>query len=150
MNSLFFQIAAETADKQILLETLKSLSETDLLKFKWLLELTCFQRGVPQIPHSKLMDRHSTAGIVNLMVEEIGQQCVEVTKEAFMDMNRSDLVQKLSETSSASKGKLCGKLMWKSWYSELHLYNFLFLNDIKFSEDTDGPKKLNHSVFVCM
>ncbi|XP_072249645.1 uncharacterized protein [Leuresthes tenuis] len=102
--ALLKAIAAETADKQILLETLKSLSKTDLAKFTWLLELTCFQRGVPQIPHYKLDYFHMTAEIVNLMVEELGQQCVEVTKEVFRHMNRSDLVQKLSETSSASKG----------------------------------------------
>ncbi|KAM4581058.1 uncharacterized protein PAE49_005727 [Odontesthes bonariensis] len=101
--ALLKAIAAETADKQILLETLKSLSKTDLLKFTWLLELTCFQRGVPEIPHYKLEYRPMTAEIVNLVVE-LGQQWVEVTKEVFMDMNRTDLVQKLSETSSASKG----------------------------------------------
>ncbi|XP_072249490.1 uncharacterized protein [Leuresthes tenuis] len=102
--ALLKAIAAETADKQILLETLKSLSKTDFAKFTWLLELTCFQRGIPQIPHYKLDYFHMTAEIVNLMVEELGQQCVEVTKEVFRHMNRSDLVQKLSETSSASKG----------------------------------------------
>ncbi|KAM4579872.1 uncharacterized protein PAE49_004972 isoform 2-T2 [Odontesthes bonariensis] len=102
--ALLKAMAAETADKQILLETLKSLSKTDLLKFTWLLELTCFQRGVPQIPHYKLEYRPMTAGIVNLVVVELGQQWVEMTKEVFMVMNRTDLVQKLSETSSASKG----------------------------------------------
>ncbi|KAM4581057.1 uncharacterized protein PAE49_005725 [Odontesthes bonariensis] len=102
--ALLKAIAAETADKQILLETLKSLSKTDLLKFTWLLELTCFQRGVPQIPHYKLEYRLMTAEMLNLVVVELGQQWVEVTKEVFMDMNRTDLVQKLSETSSASKG----------------------------------------------
>ncbi|XP_013763579.1 uncharacterized protein LOC102192117 [Pundamilia nyererei] len=45
------------------------------------------------------------AVIVNLMVDELGQQSVEVTREVFMHMNRTDLVQKLPESSSASREK---------------------------------------------
>lgn len=45
--------------------------------------------------------------LIEMMVHELGQWFVDVTREVFMDMNRPDLVQRMSEISSESKGKLC-------------------------------------------
>ncbi|XP_031169368.1 NACHT, LRR and PYD domains-containing protein 1 homolog [Sander lucioperca] len=42
--------------------------------------------------------------MVELMVEIYGHQSVEVTREVLMKMNRRDLVQRLSDISSGSKG----------------------------------------------
>uniref|UniRef100_A0A4W6BZK1 Pyrin domain-containing protein n=1 Tax=Lates calcarifer TaxID=8187 RepID=A0A4W6BZK1_LATCA len=85
--------------KQILLETLNGLSHKELKKYKWFLQFSYFKRGLPQIPWSQL-EKADRAELVDLMMEMCDQQSVEVTREVFMDMNRTDLVQRLSETSS--------------------------------------------------
>nr|XP_033495571.1 uncharacterized protein LOC117265273 isoform X10 [Epinephelus lanceolatus] len=98
-------VLKRAAVKQILLETLKDLSYKDLEKFKWLLRFTQFQKGLPHISLSRLQGAGSADTLVNLMVQTCGQQSVEVTKEVFMDMNRTDLVNKLSVISSRIKEK---------------------------------------------
>ncbi|XP_073341134.1 uncharacterized protein [Pagrus major] len=100
--------AAEAAVKKILLENLKSLSHTKLNKFRWLLQFTHFQRSLPEInwllTRRELNSADRAELLVHLLVETCGQQSVEVTKEVLMDMNRTDLVQRLSEASSGLKG----------------------------------------------
>ena len=91
-----FQV--ESAVQQILLKTLNELNQKDLMNFKWLLQLTHFEKGLQQISWSDLERLHH-ADIVDLMVQISGQQFVEVTKEVFTDMNRTDLVERLSDTS---------------------------------------------------
>ncbi|XP_059181749.1 uncharacterized protein LOC131960527 isoform X2 [Centropristis striata] len=91
------------AVKQFILETLKDLSNEELKKFKWLLQLTYFQKGLPHIQWRRLDWADSAGALVDLMVEN--QQLVEVTKEVFTDMNRPDLLERLSETSSGLKEK---------------------------------------------
>ncbi|XP_078027612.1 uncharacterized protein LOC117265273 isoform X5 [Epinephelus lanceolatus] len=98
-------VLERAAVKQILLETLKDLSKKELEKFKWLLRFTQFQKGLPHISLSRLQGAGSADTLVNLMVQTCGQQSVEVTKEVFMDMNRTDLVNKLSVISSRIKEK---------------------------------------------
>lgn len=88
------------AVKDLLLETREDLSHQGLKEFMWFLQFTCFQRGLPQFPPST--NRKHT---VNAMVQTCGQQSVEVTIDVFRDMQRTDLVQRLSESSSGLKGK---------------------------------------------
>ncbi|XP_078027588.1 uncharacterized protein LOC117265830 isoform X1 [Epinephelus lanceolatus] len=95
------EAAAMEAVKNILLETLKDLNKKELQKFNSLLQFTYFQKGLPLTSWSSLKQASSAAALVNLMVEN--QQSLEVTKEVFMDMNRTDLVKKLSVISSKFK-----------------------------------------------
>lgn len=88
------------AVKDLLLETREDLSDQGLKEFMWFLQFTCFQRGLPQFPPST-----NRKHIVNAMVQTCGQQSVEVTIDVFRDMQRADLVQRLSESSSGLKGK---------------------------------------------
>ncbi|KAM9353693.1 NACHT, LRR and PYD domains-containing protein 1 homolog isoform 2-T2 [Symphorus nematophorus] len=83
------------------------------MKFKWLLQFTCFQRSLSQFFVTELSWVHSIHLVVDHMVQTCGQQSLEVTKEVFMDMNRADLVQRLSETSSQLKEKLQAKPLQK-------------------------------------
>nr|XP_033496449.1 uncharacterized protein LOC117265829 isoform X2 [Epinephelus lanceolatus] len=106
-------VLERAAVKQILLETLKDLSYEELEKFKWLLRFTQFQKGLPHISLSRLHRAGSADPLVNLMVQTCGQQSVEVTKEVFMDMNRTDLVNKLSVISSRIKEKHPSELLQK-------------------------------------
>ncbi|KAM3615307.1 uncharacterized protein V6R79_026399 [Siganus canaliculatus] len=90
----------------LLLKTFNDLSYEELKIFRWLLQFTCFHKNLPLIPWSKLQTAAGYHGakmerMVNLLMETYGQQCVEVIMSVFMNMNRTDLVQKLSDTSSA-------------------------------------------------
>ena len=98
------------AVKELLLETLNDLSYEEQKTFTWFLQFTFFQRSLPQIPWSRLLEEDMAVSLVDVMVEEYGQKSVEVTREVLMDMNRTDLVQRLSETSSELKGKIGGQL----------------------------------------
>ena len=98
------------AVKELLLETLNDLSYEEQKNFAWFLQFTFFQRSLPQIPWSRLLEEDMAVSLVDVMVEEYGQKSVEVTREVLMDMNRTDLVQRLSETSSELEGKIGGQL----------------------------------------
>ncbi|KAM6936639.1 uncharacterized protein PEZ65_006697 [Lycodopsis pacificus] len=91
--------------KELLLETLNDLSSEELKKFRWLLQFNFLHWGLPQSSWSQLYWTFRTDDLVDVMMEIWNQQSVEVTKEVFMDMNRTDLVQRLSETSSGPKEK---------------------------------------------
>ncbi|XP_075962761.1 uncharacterized protein LOC142965619 isoform X2 [Anarhichas minor] len=91
--------------KELLLETLNDLSSEELKKFKWLLQFIFLHCGLPRSSWIQLLTAHRTNDLVDVMMEIWNQQSVEVTKEVFMDMNRTDLVQRLSETSSEPKEK---------------------------------------------
>lgn len=93
------------ATEELLLETLSGLSYRDLKNFKWFLQFWLFQRNRPNVSREQLQMEDSAALLMNLMVEKCGQQSVEVTREVFMDMRRTDLVE-LLETSSAPKGQI--------------------------------------------
>ncbi|XP_060905989.1 uncharacterized protein LOC132983621 [Labrus mixtus] len=86
-----------------LLETLEELGSGDLEKFKHALLYTKMKKGLPKIPRDQV-ETADKDEIVKLMVEIYGQRCVEVTKDVLERMNRTDLVGKLSESSSVSKG----------------------------------------------
>ena len=86
------------------METLNDLSDEELENFKKFLQLTVFQRDLLDILWM-LKYRADRAEIANQMVQTYGQQSVELTREVFMDMKRTDLVQRLSRPSSELKGK---------------------------------------------
>nr|XP_029138622.1 uncharacterized protein LOC110004460 [Labrus bergylta] len=86
-----------------LLETLEELGSGDLEKFKHALLHTKMKEGLPKIPKDQV-ETADKDEIVKLMVEIYGQRCVEVTEDILEMMNRTDLVGKLSERSSVSKG----------------------------------------------
>ncbi|XP_053182840.1 NACHT, LRR and PYD domains-containing protein 1 homolog [Scomber japonicus] len=87
------------AFKEMLLETLNDLSCQEFEKFKEVLELTVFQEDLIDIS----VRFSDTAEIVYLMLQNYGQQSVELMMKTFKKMNRSDLVQRL-DTSSGNKG----------------------------------------------
>ena len=92
------------AVEEMLLETLNDLSYQELKKFKQVLDLTVSQKYLPSIS-MMLSDTADNTDVVDLMLQIYGQQSVEEMKKVFKQMNRSDLVQRLSDTSSGSKGK---------------------------------------------
>ncbi|XP_039974219.1 uncharacterized protein LOC120784446 isoform X2 [Xiphias gladius] len=91
------------AVKELLLESLNNLSHSELEKFRWILQLTYFQKGYPQIERGQLLLAAKANQLLDLMEERHGPQSLKVTMEVFRDMNRTDLVQGLSETSSGLK-----------------------------------------------
>ncbi|XP_041798417.1 uncharacterized protein LOC121610402 isoform X2 [Chelmon rostratus] len=100
--ALFERVAAMAAVKKMLLKTVSGLSQKDFENFSWLLQFTCFQKSLPQVSWRQVNWTKRTH-IVDAMVQTCGQQSVEVTMEVFKDMNRTDLVQRLSQTSSQFK-----------------------------------------------
>ncbi|XP_071325364.1 uncharacterized protein [Trachinotus anak] len=103
LSALIHKVATMVAVKELILETLTVLNYGDLEKFKWFLQLTCFQKDFPYISWSRLGRANRADLLVEVMVETCGQQSVEVTNENLKRMNRTDLVQRLSETSSGLK-----------------------------------------------
>ncbi|XP_035862451.1 uncharacterized protein LOC116060966 [Sander lucioperca] len=103
LSALIHKVATMSAVKELLLETLRGLSSKEIEKFKWLLKFTIFQRGVPNTLWRRLQFTVRADELVDGMLEIYGQQSVEMTREVLMEMKRTDLVQKLSETSSGTK-----------------------------------------------
>nr|XP_024656061.1 uncharacterized protein LOC112431631 isoform X2 [Maylandia zebra] len=98
LSALIHKVATMAAVTDVLLETLEDLSDQDLSKFKLFLQFTCFQKSLPQIEL-----RTNRRRIVNEMIDKLGHQSVEVIREVLTDMQRTDLVQRLSESSSGLK-----------------------------------------------
>lgn len=93
------------AVKELLLETLSGLTHKELKTFKWFLQFTLFQKCLPLLPWRQL-EWADMAEIVDVMMETHGLRIVEVTTEILTDMNMTDLVQWLSETSSGFEGRM--------------------------------------------
>ncbi|XP_073341133.1 uncharacterized protein [Pagrus major] len=102
-SALFKKAATMGAVKELLLETLYDLSYEEQKTFTWFLQFTFFQRSLPQSPWIRLQKEDMVESLVDVMVEKCGQKSVELTREVLMDMNQTDLVQRLSETSSGPK-----------------------------------------------
>ncbi|XP_059194909.1 uncharacterized protein LOC131976046 isoform X2 [Centropristis striata] len=100
LSALIHKVATMAAVKELLSETLSDLSSVELQTFKWLLQFTFFQRSLPLMSLTEQLDLRGAGQLVDVMVDKCGQQSVEVVKEVFMNMNRTDLVQRLPETSS--------------------------------------------------
>lgn len=78
------------AVKDLLWTTLRNFRFEELKKFQWFLKFTQFQMSRPVRSPNDLVDH---------LVETAGQRAVEVTMEVLQDMNRTDLVKELSESS---------------------------------------------------
>lgn len=89
---------------QLILEILNDLSHKELKEFKKSLELTVSKKGPTDIPWH-LNQTANNPEIVALIVQNFGKKSVEVAKNILMDMNRTDLVLRLSETNLEPKGK---------------------------------------------
>uniref|UniRef100_A0A0S7EN78 PPUP9740 n=2 Tax=Poeciliopsis prolifica TaxID=188132 RepID=A0A0S7EN78_9TELE len=97
--------------KDLLLEILTDLKDVEFCKFKWFLQLTQFQQVLPQIPWSNLQFSNRTE-LVSMMWSSCGDRCLALTQEVLMDLDRSDLVDKLPLDASSSKGKLSLMDFW--------------------------------------
>ncbi|XP_078140683.1 NACHT, LRR and PYD domains-containing protein 3-like [Centroberyx gerrardi] len=91
--------------KERLLETLKDLGDEELKSFKWFLQQDDILEGFPAIKKGRLenADRLDT---VDQMVQTYNQHSLEVTKKVLMKINRSDLEQSLSNSSSGPEDLL--------------------------------------------
>lgn len=83
----------------LLLNTLDHLGDDDFEGFKWYLKNTF------KIPVSKLgkADRRDT---VDLMVQSFPRQAVDMTIACLREINRSDLVEHLSQNNAGGKNRL--------------------------------------------
>uniref|UniRef100_UPI003AAF3A4F NACHT, LRR and PYD domains-containing protein 3-like n=1 Tax=Centroberyx gerrardi TaxID=166262 RepID=UPI003AAF3A4F len=90
-------------DKEKLLKTLEDLGDEELKKFQWFLQQDDILEGFPAIKKSRLenADRLDT---VDQMVQTYNQHSLEVTKKVLMKINRNDLEQSLSNSSSGPEG----------------------------------------------
>lgn len=111
LSTLIHKAAMMAAVKELLLETLMGLNSLDLAVFKIFLSVTSFQKKIPQISWSNLR-KASWKCTVNLMMTTYGQQCLEVTRDVLVDMNRTDLLEKLSEKSSGADETLSVEELW--------------------------------------
>ncbi|XP_071398292.1 NACHT, LRR and PYD domains-containing protein 12-like isoform X2 [Centroberyx affinis] len=89
-------------DEEKLLETLDDLGEEEFKIFKWFLQQPNSPEGFPAIKKRRLekADRQDT---VDQMVQTYCGNTLEVTKKVLMKINRNDLVQRLSNSSSETK-----------------------------------------------
>ncbi|XP_071394816.1 NACHT, LRR and PYD domains-containing protein 3-like isoform X2 [Centroberyx affinis] len=92
-------------DKERLLKTLEHLGDEDFKSFKWFLQQADILEGVPAIPKSRLekADRQDT---VDQMVQTYSEKTLEVTNKVLMKIDRNDLVESLSNSSSGLKDLL--------------------------------------------
>ncbi|XP_078143525.1 NLR family CARD domain-containing protein 3-like isoform X2 [Centroberyx gerrardi] len=89
-------------DKEKLLKTLEHLGDEDFKRFTWFLQQADILEGVPAIPKSRLekADRQDT---VDQMVQTYSENTLEVTTKVLMKIDRNDLVESLSNSSSGLK-----------------------------------------------
>ncbi len=92
---------------ELLLETLADLSDRDLERFKEVLLIHHWSHFYWCLSEYKwmLLETADMQDTVFLMVLACGQQTVEKTKEVLEMMGRTDLVQRLSDSSSGPKSK---------------------------------------------
>ncbi|XP_074522666.1 uncharacterized protein LOC141787871 [Halichoeres trimaculatus] len=102
-SALIQKVATMSAVQQLLSETLHCLSQRELSEFKKFLKEIVFKKGLKTNP---LMWRHGVErqGLVDQMMMTCGQQSVELTRGVLEEITRSDLIQMLSESSSALQG----------------------------------------------
>lgn len=127
-----FQVPAKTALKSVLLKVMMELGHSDVWRFKRLLQFTCFQKSLPELPVGALWPMNRTgraadpgqegpAGLVYQMVRRLGGESVGVAQEVLMDMNRTDVVQKLAGIRSGSAGwTLQGRII--SMFKKLQIF----------------------------
>ncbi|XP_068425874.1 uncharacterized protein [Clinocottus analis] len=113
-----------TSVQENLLEIVQDINDGDLEKFKHVLQYTKI-KGQPKIPSTRL-ETADRADIVKMMMKTYKQQTVEVIKEVLKKMNRTDLVERLSDISSSFKRTArsldhedCGCIMVSSDWTKL-------------------------------
>ncbi|XP_078140899.1 protein NLRC3-like [Centroberyx gerrardi] len=94
-----------TTPVELLLKTLEDLGDKEFKKFKWFLRQDDILDGFPAIPKSRL-EKADRLDTVDQMVQTYSEYSLEVTIEVLMKINKNDLVQSLSNTSSAPKETL--------------------------------------------
>ncbi|KAF3839496.1 hypothetical protein F7725_018213 [Dissostichus mawsoni] len=91
---------------ELLLETLKDLSDQDLQSFQRVLLIEIQSgKGYSDISARWLMMRDRQDMVFYLLQDHSQHRLLEMTTEAFEKMNRTDLVQRLSQSSSGPKKK---------------------------------------------
>ncbi|XP_071399232.1 NACHT, LRR and PYD domains-containing protein 3-like isoform X2 [Centroberyx affinis] len=88
--------------KRLLIETLEDLGDEELKIFQWFLQQNDILEGFPAIRKSKV-EKANRQDTVDQMVQTYNQHSLEVTKKVLMKINRNDLVQSLSNSSSEPK-----------------------------------------------
>ncbi|XP_030251033.1 NACHT, LRR and PYD domains-containing protein 1b allele 2-like isoform X1 [Sparus aurata] len=101
-SALIHRVATIAAVNELLSETLNDLNDEELHEFKKFLQSIVVLKDLPDISWSSgsSADREE---ILGEMVRTYGRQSLELTREVFMDMKRTDLVQRLSKPSSGEK-----------------------------------------------
>ena len=87
---------------ELLLETLEDLSGEEFMNYVYMPQ-TDFHRHLSIVPWS--VETTSMQDKVFLIVQYYGQRSMETIKEALKKMKRTDLVQRLSDSSSGPKSK---------------------------------------------
>ncbi|TDH02488.1 hypothetical protein EPR50_G00173680 [Perca flavescens] len=85
------------SDKGVLLKTLEELKDEEFKKFKWSLH-----EAIPQNQREKA----DYVDTVDKIIQTFSHQSVEKVKEVLKNINRNDLVEKLSSTSTGAQGKM--------------------------------------------
>ncbi|XP_078140915.1 NACHT, LRR and PYD domains-containing protein 3-like [Centroberyx gerrardi] len=88
--------------KELLLETLNDLGDEELKIFQWFLQQAEILEGFPAIQKSRL-EKANRLDTVDQMVQTYSENTLKVTKTVLGKINRNDLVQSLSNSSSGSK-----------------------------------------------
>uniref|UniRef100_A0A3B4UCI0 Pyrin domain-containing protein n=1 Tax=Seriola dumerili TaxID=41447 RepID=A0A3B4UCI0_SERDU len=101
------------AKREKLLKTLEHLKGEEFKKFKWHLQDSDIQEGLPCIPPCRL-ENTDVLELVDLMMQTYSQQTVEVTKRVYRKINRNDLVHILSEKALNSEWTRSQVLLWET------------------------------------
>ena len=149
MSLLIHQVTNTKQVMGTLLEIFERFNTKELDHFKKVQQRIVWTRGLRRIPRFKMLaaDRHE---LVELMMEMYGEETVEMTTMVLKDMNRPDLVEMLSDSSSASKGTSCGKWMLQRCEMPSIIFIIVFLIDIKVRRDVRGPQRMIQSDFSCV
>lgn len=87
-----------------LLATLEDLSDGEFKKFKWFLQQPEVLEGFPAIPRCQL-ENADRLDSVNEITDTYNKNAVEVTIKVLKMIKKNDLVQRLSNINTTSKGK---------------------------------------------
>ncbi|MED6264338.1 hypothetical protein CHARACLAT_013770 [Characodon lateralis] len=103
-TALIHKVATVSALKQLLVRTITGLSDEELQEFKTLL-LSKSGGSLSQVL-LRLIHKFDGAEIVDVMIDQLGQQSLEVTRQILIDFKRTDLLQRLPESSSEHEGQV--------------------------------------------
>ncbi|XP_008428887.1 uncharacterized protein LOC103477511 isoform X2 [Poecilia reticulata] len=148
------RVSAVAVMKDLLLEILTDLKEVEFWKFKWFLQLTQFQQALPQVPWSALQFANRTQ-LVGMMWASCGERCLALAEEVLMDLDRSDLVEKLPLVSSSAKGKRCLSDLWPDLKQKVKDVESVIkllleeLEDVTVQDVTDIRNALSWDSFHC-